>query len=82
MNCTKIIVRLPNGSKVERRFYEEEKLEEVFNWLDVCYNVDPGSGRFSLISTLPRKEYKEGDKSLKELGLGSNLLTVVDCFKN
>jgi len=79
-DCAKIMVRLVNGSKVERRFFLHDKLEDVFNWLDLNHNVDVSGGRFCLVSNHPRKEYKEGYKSLKELGLvGSNLLTVVGC---
>jgi len=79
-NIAKIIIRLPNGSRVERRFDVHNSLGDVFTWLDIHFNIDPGSGRFVLTSQFPRKEYKELDKTLQELGLvGSTLLTVSDC---
>jgi len=79
-DVSKICVRLPSGSRAERRFDVHNKLEDVFNWLDVQHNINLSpTGRFVLISTLPKREYKEGSKSLQELGLvGNSLLTIQD----
>jgi len=78
-NTTRIVVRLPSGSKAERRFEINNYLEDIFTWLDIAYNIDFSSGKYSLVNSLPRREYSDKEKSLSELGLVGSVVLTVTC---
>ncbi|KAL3685924.1 hypothetical protein R1sor_003946 [Riccia sorocarpa] len=66
-----LVVRLPDGSRRGRRFYKSNKLQNLFDFIDVGGGVKPGSYR--LVRQFPRVAFTDGEhsSSLESLGLTS-----------
>eukprot|EP00270_Netrium_digitus_P013989 TRINITY_DN4709_c0_g1_i1.p1 TRINITY_DN4709_c0_g1~~TRINITY_DN4709_c0_g1_i1.p1 ORF type:complete len:150 (+),score=52.55 TRINITY_DN4709_c0_g1_i1:2-451(+) len=64
-----LLVRMPDGSRRGRRFRHSDKLQALFDFVDVSGLVQPGSYR--LIRQYPRRALTEAELSftLEELGL-------------
>ncbi|KAL5493768.1 hypothetical protein EMCRGX_G014992 [Ephydatia muelleri] len=66
-----VVIRMPSGERLERRFRGSDKLEGVYNFAHSCPEV---SHDFTLMSNFPRKELHctpNGGPLLSELGLGT-----------
>ncbi|KAG0457453.1 hypothetical protein HPP92_022302 [Vanilla planifolia] len=70
-NSVTLLVRLPDGSRCGRRFLKSDKLQFLYDYLDVGRLVKPGSYR--LVRPYPRRSFtdEESQLSLGELGLTS-----------
>ncbi|KAI3689572.1 hypothetical protein L2E82_47533 [Cichorium intybus] len=70
-NAVTLLVRMPDGSRRGRRFLRTDKLQYLFNFIDVARVVKPGSYR--LVRPYPRRAFSDGESSLTfdELGLSS-----------
>jgi ataxin-3 len=80
-NITKMVIRLPNGTRAERKFLKTNTLQQVFDWIQSQQvEVDlTQPNKFKLISSFPRREYTEANKTLEELALHpSASLNVLD----
>jgi len=80
-DSTKIIniaVRIPDGSRVSRKFSPETKIGQIFSWLfKTCPSIDQKKS-YALLSTFPRAEYSDPTKTLSELCVfGSIAFTLV-----
>ena len=77
---TRLRVRLPDGTVVERRFVLSATCAEVFLWLEGLDALAPLSGGWSLILRPPRVEggIMPTDETLEELDLGGVTLFVQD----
>ncbi|WVZ65630.1 hypothetical protein U9M48_014960 [Paspalum notatum var. saurae] len=66
-----VVVRMPDGSRQGRRFLKTDKLQFLFDFLDVGRTYKPGTYR--LVRTYPRRTFtnSEGDVSFSDLGLTS-----------
>ncbi|KAJ1290499.1 hypothetical protein BS78_02G248600 [Paspalum vaginatum] len=66
-----VVVRMPDGSRQGRRFLKTDKLQFLFDFLDVGRTCKPGTYR--LVRTYPRRTFtnSEGDVSFSDLGLTS-----------
>ncbi|CAN6198620.1 unnamed protein product [Urochloa humidicola] len=66
-----VVVRMPDGSRQGRRFLKTDKLQFLFDFLDVGRTCKPGTYR--LVRTYPRRTFttSEGDISFSDLGLTS-----------
>lgn len=67
-----LLIRMPDGSRCGRRFLKSDKLQFLFDYLDVGRLVKPGSYR--LVRPYPRRSFteeEEGQLSLSEVGLTS-----------
>ncbi|XP_058104806.1 plant UBX domain-containing protein 8-like isoform X2 [Magnolia sinica] len=66
-----LLVRMPDGSRRGRRFLKSDKLQSLFDFIDVSRGVKPGSYR--LVRPYPRRAFSDGESqlSLSELGLSS-----------
>jgi hypothetical protein len=72
---TKIVVRLSDGSRLERRFFRTDDLASVYAWL-ASQNIQVASN--ILVSSFPKKEYAPSAVSLADAGLApSALLSLV-----
>ncbi|KAG0459269.1 hypothetical protein HPP92_022397, partial [Vanilla planifolia] len=88
-NSVTLLVRLPDGSRCGRRFLKSDKLQFLYDYLDVGRLVKPGSYR--LVRPYPRRSFtdEESQLSLGELGpnkqAGSFVLrdnlTIVSCLR-
>ncbi|WJZ82259.1 hypothetical protein VitviT2T_002031 [Vitis vinifera] len=70
-NAVTLLVRMPDGSRRGRRFLKSDKLQSLFNFIDVGRAVKPGTYR--LVRPYPRRAFSDGEStlSLNELGLTS-----------
>ncbi|KAL0312652.1 UNVERIFIED_CONTAM: Plant UBX domain-containing protein 8 [Sesamum radiatum] len=70
-NAVTLLVRMPDGSRRGRRFRKSDKLQYLFDFIDVGRAVKPGSYR--LVRPYPRRAFSDGESTstLNELGLTS-----------
>ncbi|GER30379.1 UBX domain-containing family protein [Striga asiatica] len=70
-NAVTLLVRMPDGNRRGRRFLKSDKLQCLFDFIDVGRTVKPGSYR--LVRPYPRRAFSDGDStsSLHDLGLTS-----------
>ncbi|XP_057463490.1 plant UBX domain-containing protein 8-like isoform X2 [Actinidia eriantha] len=66
-----LLVRMPDGSRRGRRFRKSDKLQSLFDFIDVGRWVKPGTYR--LVRPYPRRAFNDGESAatLNELGLAS-----------
>eukprot|EP01098_Paradermamoeba_levis_P015584 TRINITY_DN799_c0_g6_i1.p1 TRINITY_DN799_c0_g6~~TRINITY_DN799_c0_g6_i1.p1 ORF type:complete len:301 (+),score=83.70 TRINITY_DN799_c0_g6_i1:591-1493(+) len=62
-----VIIRLPNGSRLERRFNSSEKLGTVYNFINSIEQEIPSP--YILETPFPKQRYEDKEASLKEAGL-------------
>ncbi|WVZ16103.1 hypothetical protein V8G54_009085 [Vigna mungo] len=67
-----IVVRMPDGGRCERRFLKTDKLELLFDFIDVSGAQKPGTYRF--VKSYPRRAYSINDCSstFNEIGLNKS----------
>ncbi|XP_059645684.1 plant UBX domain-containing protein 8-like isoform X2 [Cornus florida] len=70
-NAVTLLVRMPDGSRRCRRFFKSDKLQALFDFIDVGRGVKPGNYR--LVRPFPRHAFSDGESALtlNELGLTS-----------
>eukprot|EP01018_Ginkgo_biloba_P018066 Gb_05634 [translate_table: standard] len=70
-NAVTLLVRMPDGSRRGRRFLKSDRLQSLFDFIDVGGGVKPGTYR--LVRHYPRRAFTDGEhgSSLSELGLTS-----------
>ncbi|KAA8521986.1 hypothetical protein F0562_012700 [Nyssa sinensis] len=70
-NAVTLLVRMPDGSRHGRRFFKSDKLQSLFDFIDVGRGVKPGTYR--LVRPYPRRAFSDGESALtlNELGLTS-----------
>ncbi|CAA2993431.1 plant UBX domain-containing protein 8-like isoform X2 [Olea europaea var. sylvestris] len=70
-NAVTLLVRMPDGSRRGRRFLKSDKLQYLFDFIDVGRGVKPGGYR--LVRPYPRRAFADGESysTLNELGLTS-----------
>ncbi|KAL9994123.1 putative UBX domain, Ubiquitin-like domain superfamily [Helianthus debilis subsp. tardiflorus] len=70
-NAVALLVRMPDGSRHGRRFMKTDKLQYLFDFIDVGRVVKPSTYR--LVRPYPRRAFSDGenDLTLNELGLTS-----------
>ncbi|XP_062090249.1 plant UBX domain-containing protein 9 isoform X5 [Humulus lupulus] len=68
-NAVTLLVRMPNGSRLGRRFLKSNKLQLLFDFIDFDGVVKPGTYR--VVRSYPRRAFNVDDSSLtlSELGL-------------
>eukprot|EP00262_Sarcandra_glabra_P011619 TRINITY_DN2827_c0_g2_i1.p1 TRINITY_DN2827_c0_g2~~TRINITY_DN2827_c0_g2_i1.p1 ORF type:complete len:585 (+),score=155.30 TRINITY_DN2827_c0_g2_i1:82-1836(+) len=66
-----LLVRMPDGSRRGRRFLKSDKLQSLFDFIDVGRGVKPGT--YKLVRPYPRHAFGNGESglTLSELGLTS-----------
>ncbi|CAO2819966.1 unnamed protein product [Amaranthus hypochondriacus] len=70
-NVVTLLVRMPDGSRRGRRFLKSDKLQSLFDFIDVGKTVKPGTYR--VVRPYPRQAFSNEESSLSfsELGLTS-----------
>ncbi|KAK8658131.1 hypothetical protein V6N13_036343 [Hibiscus sabdariffa] len=70
-NAVTLLVRMPDGSRRGRRFLKSDRLQSLFDFIDIGRGVKPGTYR--LVRPYPRRAFSDGESSLtlNELGLTS-----------
>ncbi|XP_027080951.1 plant UBX domain-containing protein 8-like [Coffea arabica] len=70
-NAVTLLVRMPDGSRRGRRFLKSDRLQCLFDFIDISRVVKPGNYR--LVRPYPRQAFSDGESglTLNELGLTS-----------
>lgn len=70
-NAINLMVRMPDGSRRGRRFLKSDRLQSLFDFIDIGRGVKPNTYR--LVRPYPRRAYSDGESTLtlNELGLTS-----------
>uniref|UniRef100_A0A2P2JGA1 Uncharacterized protein MANES_01G066200 n=2 Tax=Rhizophora mucronata TaxID=61149 RepID=A0A2P2JGA1_RHIMU len=70
-NAVTLLVRMPDGARHGRRFLRSDKLQSLFDFIDIGRVVKPGTYR--LVRPYPRRAFSNGESALtlNELGLTS-----------
>lgn len=70
-NAVTLLVRMPDGSRRGRRFLKSNKLQSLFDFIDVGRGIKAGTYR--LVRPYPRRAFSDGESALtlNELGLTS-----------
>lgn len=73
-----VVLRLPNGTRVSRRFSKEEALERVFDWAEVnLVDIEVAC----LVTTYPRKRFRypeDAGISLQSAGLFPSAMLLLE----
>jgi len=66
-----VVVRMPDGSRRGRRFLKSDKLQYLYDFIDISRTFKPGTYR--LVRSYPRRVFTDGESqmSLSDLGLTS-----------
>jgi len=87
-NVVELIIRLPDGSRISRKFTHGDTITHVKNWINIKLeeignnknsNTNNNNNNFELISDFPRKTYTDptGNTTLEEAGLLSKTLLSI-----
>ncbi|XWS48967.1 hypothetical protein CRYUN_Cryun13aG0122900 [Craigia yunnanensis] len=70
-NAVTLLVRMPDGSRRGRRFLKSDRLQSLYDFIDIGRGVKPGTYR--LVRPYPRRSFgdRESSLTLNELGLTS-----------
>lgn len=70
-NAITLLVRMPDGTRHGRRFLRSDKLQSLFDFIDIARVVKPRTYR--LVRPYPRHAFGDGESesTLKDLGLSS-----------
>jgi len=71
-----IVVKLPSGDRISRRFHKHNKLQDISDFVDLNQK-EIESGSFYLASPYPRKLYTDPNLTLQDAGFSSQALLHV-----
>lgn len=72
-----LVLRLPDGSRLQRSFRGTEAISVVYDFIDVTYDKLSGRG-YRLVSTHPRKAYEDRNQTLAEAGIQNQFVLMVE----
>jgi len=75
-NVTQLQIRMPDGSKILRRFRQDETLQIVMNFVVTTPNLDLNEKNV-ILSSPPNQTFNDLTKTLKELNLFPRAVLVV-----
>ena len=86
-----VSVRLVDGKKISRRWEDSTPMDRLFDWIDgqpvrpgaagdaeVLRGSETASGGVRVVSNFPRKYHTEGSATVKSLGLGKQILLMIE----
>ena len=74
-SAVKLVMRMPSGERVERRFTKEDTVKVLYDFVDSlqlsgkCSFESGFTQEYKLICVRPRAEYEDKEKTLEESGL-------------
>jgi FAS-associated factor 2 len=64
---THLVIRLPDGCRLHRKFLSHQKLEEIFNFVESQSEYD--NTEYELVMNFPRKIFNDKNITIEEAGL-------------
>jgi hypothetical protein len=81
-NCdaetTELLVRLPSGNRLQRRFYGSDTIGDVYDFVDVEGGGELEEGGYNLIVPMPRVAFEDRSVTLHQAELLQRAMLVVD----
>lgn len=74
-NCVNISLRMPDGSRISRRFLKSNNLGHIMNFVK---KSKPGTTTVRLITTFPKKVFEDGKMTIEEAKFSKNETLNVD----
>jgi len=74
-----VAVRLPDGTKIQRRFLSSHTMQSIFDWIESNELIVDGHAidRYQLVSTHPKRTFSDPSVDLKSAQLGRQCLLIV-----
>lgn len=72
-----IMLRLPNGHRLQRAFRSSEVVGTIYDFLDL-QNEELAGQQYRLVSTMPRKAYEDRQPTLQEAGIQNQFVLMVE----
>jgi len=66
---SQLVIRLPDGSRVQRRFRVTDKIQAIYDFVDCQDQMEIDQSRYNLIANFPRRVFQDRLVSLEEAGL-------------
>ena len=77
IEIAKIVFRLPDGSRSERKFLATDTIEQLYHYASTLeLHID--GYEFTIVSNFPRKRYEDRTQTLKDAGLYPTGMLVVE----
>jgi hypothetical protein len=74
-----LVVRLPSGLRLKRRFSKVDSISSVFDFVDVQEDTELRPGSYQLLTNFPRRVFRADDtRSMEELGFSSQEALFVE----
>lgn len=75
-----VAVRMPDGSRIKQRFLTTDKLQLLFDFVDIVGFQEVKFGTYRLVQSYPRRAYDtiNCSSTFKEVGLGNNETLFVE----
>lgn len=81
-NCdqptAELLIRLPSGKRMQRRFYASNTIGDVYDFVDVESGSELQDDSYCLVSPFPRKSFSDRSVTLSEADLSNKAVLVVD----
>jgi len=71
-----IVVRIPNGERIERRFYSNATVQNLIDFAEAMSDFD--SKDFQLVTSIPRKIYSDTEMTLESAGLIPKAVLILE----
>lgn len=75
---TELLIRLPSGKRLQRRFYASNTLGDVYDFVDLESGDELEGDGYQLITPMPRIAFKDRTASLEDAQLLRRAMLVVD----
>jgi len=66
---SQLVIRLPDGSRVQRRFRVTDKVQAIYDFVDCQDQMQIDQSHYNLIANFPRRVFQDRLVSLEEAGL-------------
>ncbi|KAJ5070655.1 fas-associated protein [Anaeramoeba ignava] len=76
-NVLTIAIKLPNSQRIQRRFYKQDKIQVIFDWIYLSSQDALSDSPFTLVKNFPKKIFDDPNKTLEEEGIQNNELLYV-----
>lgn len=77
-DSVEIVVRLTDGTKVSRRFRQDNTLQHLHNWITSLSEEKSIPDLFSISSSFPRKKFSDLQLTFKDAGLVGSVLLFIE----
>eukprot|EP00761_Pharyngomonas_kirbyi_P014328 gb/GECH01014358.1/.p1 GENE.gb/GECH01014358.1/~~gb/GECH01014358.1/.p1 ORF type:complete len:274 (+),score=110.39 gb/GECH01014358.1/:1-822(+) len=74
-----VLFKLPDGTRIRRRFHEDDTFQDLFDYIDAEADIDPD--HYAIATSYPRRKFtfsSTSDQQLKDADLGKQVAFFVE----